>query len=61
MAARVRRIGLSDLGNLPGVLTPLGRIPEPVLEGKSSLSEVFLAKDIFVPGDELDGGELVDY
>jgi len=57
----MRWIGLTDLGSLPGVFAPPGRILEPVLERKGSFSEVFFAKGVFIPGDELDSGELIDY
>ena len=62
VAARgMRCIRLTDLGNLPGVSAPLGHILEPVLERKSSFSEVVFAKGVLIPGDELDGGELIGY
>jgi len=62
VAARgMRHIGLTDLGGLPGVRTPPGRIPEPVFERKGGFSEVFFAKSVLIPGDEFDGGELIDY
>ena len=62
MAARgMRRIRLTDLGGLPGVRTPPGCILEPVFKRKGGFSEVFLAKDILIPCDEFDGGELIGY
>ena len=57
----MRRIGLTDLGSLPGVRTPPGGILEPFFERKGGFSEVFFAKRVLIPGDEFDGGELVDY
>ena len=57
----MRRIWLADLDSLPGVLTPLGRILEPVLERERGFPEVILANGVLVPGDELDSGELIDY
>ena len=54
-------MGQADLGSLPGVLTPPGPILKPVFDRKSSLSKVVLAKSVLVPGDELDGGELIDH
>ena len=55
----MRLMGLTDLGSLPGILTPPGRIQEPVIERKGSFSEVLFAKGVFVPGDEFDGGKLI--
>lgn len=62
MAARgVQRIGRTDLGSLPGVLTSPRNDLEPVFERKGCFSEVFLAKGVLIPGDELDGGEFIDH
>ena len=58
--SRDRRIGRTDLGSIPSVHTTPWGILEPVLERKGSFSEVFFAPGILIPGDELDGGELVD-
>lgn len=55
----MRLIGLTDLGSLPGILAPTGPIQKPVIERKCSFSEVLFAHNVFVPGDELDGGKLV--
>lgn len=52
-------IGLTDLSGLPGILTPPGRILEPLLEREGGLSEIFLANEVFVPGDELDDGKFI--
>jgi hypothetical protein len=57
----MRRIGLTDLGSLPGVRTPPGRILEPVFERKGGFSEVFFAPSVLIPGDEFDGRELIGY
>jgi len=62
MAARgMRHIKLTDLSGLPGVRTPCGCILEPVFKRKGGFSEVFFAKDVLIPGDEFDGGELIGY
>ena len=44
IASRRGLIGLTDLGSLPGILTPFGRVWEPTLERKGSFSEVVFAK-----------------
>lgn len=50
---------MTDLGSLPGILTPGGGREEPVLERKGSFSEVLFSDHIFVPGNKLDGGKLI--
>ena len=52
VAARgMRPIGATDLGSLPGVLTPPGHILEPVFEREGGFSEIFFANDVLIPGD----------
>lgn len=55
----MRRIGSTDLNNLPGVLAPPRHILEPVFEREGDFSEIFFTKGVLIPGDKFDGREFI--